>query len=130
MDNAKPVGTPLGNHFKLSKNQSPKFEEERHYMNKVPYASAVGSLMYAMICTRPNISHAVGVVSRYMSNPGKQHWEAVKWILRYIRGTTGKGLLYGGADESESVATGYVDSDYAGSLDTRKSQTGYVFTVF
>jgi hypothetical protein len=47
-------------------------------MSKVPYASAIGSLMYAMVCTRPDIAHAVGVVSRYMSNPGKQHWETVK----------------------------------------------------
>uniref|UniRef100_A0A2N9HLL9 Reverse transcriptase Ty1/copia-type domain-containing protein n=1 Tax=Fagus sylvatica TaxID=28930 RepID=A0A2N9HLL9_FAGSY len=54
-------------------------------MSKVPYASAIGSLMYAMVCTRPDIAHAVGVVSRYMSNPGKQHWEAVKWILRYLK---------------------------------------------
>jgi hypothetical protein len=53
------------------------------YMSKVPYASAVGSLMYAMVCTRPDIAHAVGVVSRYMNNPGKEHWMAVKWILRY-----------------------------------------------
>ena len=48
------------------------------YMSKVLYALAIGSLMYAMVCTRPNIAHAVGVVSRFMSKPGKQHWEAVK----------------------------------------------------
>ncbi|PRQ39155.1 putative RNA-directed DNA polymerase [Rosa chinensis] len=53
-------------------------------MKNVPYASAVGCLMYAMVCTRPNIAHAVGVVSRYTSNPGKQHWEAVKWIMREV----------------------------------------------
>ena len=58
------------------------------YMSKVPYALAVGSLMYAMVCTRPDIAHAVGVVSRYMNNLGKEHWMAVKWILRYLRGTT------------------------------------------
>lgn len=78
MDKAKPVGTPLGSHFRLSKGQSPKLEEEQDYMSKVPYASAIRSLMYAMVCTRPDIAHAVGVVSRYMSNPGRQHWEAVK----------------------------------------------------
>ena len=53
----------------------------------VSYASAIGSLIYAMICTRPNISLAVGVVSKYMSNPGKQQWEEMKWILRYLQGT-------------------------------------------
>ncbi|RVW61459.1 Retrovirus-related Pol polyprotein from transposon TNT 1-94 [Vitis vinifera] len=67
---AKPVSTPLGSHFKLSKEQSPKTEEERDHMSKVPYASAIGSLMYAMVCTRPDIAHAVGVVSRFMSRPG------------------------------------------------------------
>ena len=73
MNKAKPVSTPLGSHFKLSKEQSPKTEEEMDYMSKVSYASAIGSLMYAMVCTRPNIAHAVGVVSRFMSRPGKQH---------------------------------------------------------
>ena len=53
-------------------------------MALVPYASAVCSLMYAMVFTRPEIAHAVGVVSRYMANPGKEHWEVVKWLLRYI----------------------------------------------
>ena len=73
--------TPLGVHFRLSKEQSPKTEEERAYMAKVPYALAIGSLMYVMVCTRPDIAQAVGAVSRYMNNPGKLHWEAVKWIL-------------------------------------------------
>jgi hypothetical protein len=51
-------------------------------MSRVPYSSVVGNLMYAMVFTRPDIAHAVGVVSRYMNNPGKEHWEALKWILR------------------------------------------------
>eukprot|EP00253_Pinus_taeda_P002155 PITA_02155 len=71
MHNAKPVSTPFASHFKLSKETCPKTHEGMEYMSKVPYASAVGSLMYAMFCTRPNIAHAVGVVSRYMNNPGK-----------------------------------------------------------
>uniref|UniRef100_A0A2N9ELN6 Reverse transcriptase Ty1/copia-type domain-containing protein n=1 Tax=Fagus sylvatica TaxID=28930 RepID=A0A2N9ELN6_FAGSY len=71
MDEAKSVSTPLGSHFRLTKDQSPKTEQEQAYMSKVPYASAIGSLMYAMVCTRPDIAHAVGVVSRYMSNPRK-----------------------------------------------------------
>jgi hypothetical protein len=60
----------------------PKTQEEIEYMSMVPYSSVVGSLMYAMVCTRLDIAHAVGVVSRYMNNPSKEHWEAVKWILR------------------------------------------------
>ena len=79
---------PLGSHFKLSKEESPSTKEERAEMKKVPYASAIGSIMYAMVCTRPDIAQAVGVVSRFMDDPSKQHWEAVKWILRYLKGTT------------------------------------------
>jgi hypothetical protein len=66
-------------------------------MSRVPYSSTVGSLMYAMVCTRPDIAHAVGVVSRYMNNLGKEHWEAVKWILRYLRGTANHALCFGGS---------------------------------
>ena len=95
-------------------------------MSHVPYSSVVGSIMYAMVCTRPDISHAVSVVSRYMSNPGKEHWHAVKWILRYLRGTTNACLEFG---KSKNMVVGYVDSDYAGDLDKRRSITGYVFTL-
>ncbi|KAE8686500.1 cytochrome P450 71A9-like [Hibiscus syriacus] len=126
MQDAKPVSTPLGVHFRLSKDQSPKTEEERAHMVKVPYASAIGSLMYAMVCTRPYIAHAVGAVSRYMNNPGKVHWEAVKWILRYLRGTTNKALCFKGGD---MILTGYVDADLAENVDIRRSTTGYVYTL-
>ena len=73
MNDAKPRTTPLANRIKLSKRQSPKTVEEREHMTSVPYASAVGSLMYAVVCTRHDITHAVGVVSKYMANPGKEH---------------------------------------------------------
>ncbi|KAE8695859.1 U-box domain-containing protein 31 [Hibiscus syriacus] len=126
IQDAKPVSTPLGVHFRLSKDQSPKTEEERAHMVKVPYASTIGSLMYAMVCTRPDIAHAVGAVSRYMNNPGKVHWEAVKWILRYLRGTTNKALCFKGGD---TILTGYVDADLAGNVDIRRSTTGYVYTL-
>ncbi|KAE8702282.1 hypothetical protein F3Y22_tig00110483pilonHSYRG00048 [Hibiscus syriacus] len=89
----------------------------------------LGSVMYAMVCTRPNISHAVSVVNRYMGCPGKEHWQAVKWILRYLRGTADLCLVYDQSNCSSNV-TGYVDSDYAGDLDKRRSLTGYVFTYF
>jgi hypothetical protein len=73
MENAKPVSTPLANHFRLSTSQCPKTIEKTEDMSKVPYASAVGYLMYAMVCTRPNLAHAVSVVSKHMANLGKQH---------------------------------------------------------
>ena len=78
MENAKPVSTLLANHFHLSTSQCPKTVEEIEDMSKVPYASAVGCLMYAIVCTRPDFAHAVSVVSKYMANSGKQHWDAVQ----------------------------------------------------
>jgi hypothetical protein len=71
MHNVKPINTHLASHFKLTKEMCPKTHEEIEYMSRVPYSSTLGSLLYAMVCTRPNIEHAVGVVSRYMNNPGK-----------------------------------------------------------
>ena len=81
--------------------------------------------MYAMVCTRPDIAHAVGVVSRFMVNPGKDHWEAVKWIFRYLRGSSKLCLTFG---DSKPILEGYVDADWAGDLDGRKSTSGYLFT--
>ena len=95
-------------------------------MSKIPYSSAVGSLMYAMVCTIPDVAHAVGVVSRYMNNPGKEHWKAVQWILKYLRGTTSHALCFGGSD---TILQGYVDADMAGDKDSRRSTIGYVFTM-
>ena len=128
-EKTKLVSTPLAPHFKLSASQCPKTEEEREYMSKVPYSNAVGSLMYAMVCIRPDISHAVGTVSRYMHNPGKEHWLAVKWILRYIQKTLDVGLIFEKDDMDGQHVVGYCDSDYAGDLDKRRSTTGYVFTL-
>ena len=69
-------------HFKLGPSTIPTTNKERKYMSKVPYSSVVGSLMYAMVCTRPDLAHEISVLSRFISNPGKTYWEAVKWILR------------------------------------------------
>ncbi|CAA0823050.1 Uncharacterized mitochondrial protein AtMg00810 [Striga hermonthica] len=123
MNEAKPVSTPLANHFKLSVDQCPKSDKETQDMVEIPYASAVGCLMYAMVCTRPDLAHAVGQVCKYMSRPGKQHWEAVKWIFRYLKGTAGHGIVFGD-QRLDPLVVGYVDSDYAGDLDNRRSTTG------
>ncbi|KAL4312354.1 hypothetical protein GQ457_01G013740 [Hibiscus cannabinus] len=128
MSNAKPVSTPLANHFKLSSELCPKTDKECEEMAKVPYASAVGCLMYAMVCTRPDLAHAVGHVCKYMSKPGRRHWEAVKWIFRYLKGTLGHGIVFG-SQQHDPLVVGYVDSNYAGDLDDRRSTTGYVFTL-
>ncbi|KAE8658140.1 Retrovirus-related Pol polyprotein from transposon TNT 1-94 [Hibiscus syriacus] len=128
MSSAKPVSTPLANHFKLSSEQCPKTDKEAEDMAKVPYSNAVGCLMYAMVCTRPDLAHVVSQVCKYMSKPGKQHWEAAKWIFRYLKGTVGHGIVFG-SQRDNPLVVGYVDSDYAGDLDNRRSTTGYVFTL-
>ncbi|KAG8478904.1 hypothetical protein CXB51_028750 [Gossypium anomalum] len=125
MQSAKPVSTPLAAHFRLSSALSPQSDDEIEYMSHVPYSSAVGSLMYAMVYSRPDLSYAVSVVSRYIVNPGKEHWKAVQWILRYLRGTTDVCLHFG---RTRDGVIGYVDADFAGDLDKR-SLTGYVFTI-
>ncbi|KAH9753523.1 hypothetical protein KPL71_015101 [Citrus sinensis] len=126
MQDCKSISTPLPVNFKLSSSMCPSNEAERKEMSRVPYASAVGSLMFVMICTRPDIAQAVGAVSRYMANPSGEHWIVVKRIMRYIKGTSDVALCYGG---SEFTVRGYVDSDFAGDLDKRKSTTGYMFTL-
>lgn len=127
MSNAKALDTPSAANIHLSVSFTPKSAGEKEYMSRVPYASAVGSLMYAMVCTRPDLAHSVSVVSRFMSQPGKKHWQAVKRIFRYLKGTSDVGLIYRG--DIQCLVTGYSDSDYAGDVDSRRSMTGYVFTL-
>ena len=86
VNDAKPRTTPLANHFKLSKEQSPKKAKEHEHMALIPYASAVGSLMYAMVCTRPDIAPVVELVSRYMANPGEKSFGSCEVASeRYIQ---------------------------------------------
>ena len=85
--------------------------------------------MYAMVLTRPDNSHAVSLVSRFMANPGYEHWRAVQWIMRYLKGTLEVGLVYGGEGKNGHTLIGYVDADFAGDLDKRRSQTWYLFTL-
>ncbi|MCO5569013.1 hypothetical protein L7F22_022719 [Adiantum nelumboides] len=87
MEGGKALSPPLPSYVKLSLSDCPKSDEEKAKMAKVPYSSVVGSLMYSIICTRPDIAYAMEVVSEYMFNPGKKHWEAVKGIMCYLNGT-------------------------------------------
>jgi hypothetical protein len=105
--------------------QCPKNQYEIDQMKVVPYASAVGSLQYAQVCTRPDIAFVTGLLGRFQSNPGPEHWKLVKKVLRYLQGTKGLMLTYRKSDSLHIV--GYSDSDYAG--DDRKSTSGYVFTL-
>ena len=97
-------------------------------MSKIPYASAIGSIMYAMVCTRPDVSYALSITSRYQSDPGESHWTAVKNILKYLRRTKDAFLIYGGL-ESELVVNGYTDASFQSDIDDYRSQSGFVFCL-
>jgi len=129
MLDAKPVKTPLAAYFWLSAILSPQTDEEEKYMSRVLYVSAVESIMYAMVCTRPSIPHAISVMSRNMDKPRKGHWQAIKWILWYLKGSTSIGLCFDRKTNSDYKIAGYSDSDFAGNLDRRRSLTGYAFTL-
>ena len=132
MQDSKPVNVLIPVGAKLSAKQCPKTQEEEEDMSHVPCASAVGSLMYAMVCTRPDIADAVGVLSRFMSKPRKQHWTAVKQLFRYLCSTSDYGLCYQGRPGLDRVLDirGFVDADWARDLDQRRSTSGYVFNLF
>ena len=127
MDESKKGFLPMLPGKVLSKTQGPATAEERERMSNIPYASAVGSIMYAMLCTRPDIAHAVSLTSRYQSDPGMEHWTAVKNILKYLKRTKDMFLCYGG--DQELVVTSYTDASWNTDPDDSKSQSGYVFIL-
>ena len=122
MVDAKPVTTPVESSSKLVKTI-----EECETVDQVLYQSAVGTLLYLSVGTRPDITFAVSNVAKYCAKPNKQHWVAVKRILRYLRGTLNFGILYSNNGSKECI--GYSDADWAGDLDDRKSTSGYVFQI-
>ena len=121
LSDAKTMSTPLSLSIKLNAEDGDLLDTEVY-----PYSQLVGKLMYLMVCTRPDIAYAVGVLSRYMSKPRLPHWQAAKGVVRYLAGTADYSLTFTGGDLS---LTGYCDADYAGDTDTRRSTTGYVFVL-
>jgi hypothetical protein len=124
MMDCKPVGSPmavdaLSNCVETSTSKLPR--------DLVPYQSLIGSLMYAPVSTRPDITMAISHLSRYLSDPSQSHWEQTKRVLRYLKGTADSVLMYGGAPSSKVV--GRTDSDYASDIGERRSRTGYVFML-
>jgi hypothetical protein len=93
--------------------------DEQERMRVIPYASAIGSIMYAMICTRPDVSYALSATSKYQSNYGEAHWTIVKNILKYLRRTKEVFLVFGG--EEELVVKGYSDASFQTDADDSKS---------
>ncbi|GKB54031.1 hypothetical protein Tco_0904784 [Tanacetum coccineum] len=129
VNNGKSVYVPLEAQFKVSLKDCPSNDLDVERMSKVPYANVVGSLMYLMVCTRPDIAYVVSIVSRYLANPGKNHYEAVKWIFKYLKGTADICLVYGRDQGKHVDVDGFVDADYAKDPNKGRSITGYVFTV-
>ena len=127
MDQSKKGFLPVLQGVRLSSAQSLTTAKDKEEMSVIPYASAIGSIMYAMLCTRPDVNLAVSLVARYQSNPGKEHWTAVKNILKYLKRTKDMFLVYGG--DKELIVNGYVDASFDTDPDDSKSQTGYVFTL-
>lgn len=87
------------------------------HMSHVPYASAVGNLMYAMVCTIPDLAYVVSMVSHHIHNPGKNHYSALKYIFWHLKGTFGIFLVFDIRMTTTNDFVGYVDSDYNGNLD-------------
>ncbi|UYV68375.1 hypothetical protein LAZ67_5004134 [Cordylochernes scorpioides] len=119
---------PSDPYSKLTKEMWPKDNQEIEEISKIPYRQTIGSLMYLMTGTRPDIAYAVSRVSQFMNNPGPSHWTAVKKIFGYLKTTKNIGICFGGSSCTTSLI-GFSDADFAGDLDTRKSTTGYVFML-
>lgn len=121
MEDAKPRTIPISASLRLSKDEGVPLDTAVY-----PYAGLVGSLMYLAIGTRPDIAYAVSLLARFMSAPTVVHFQAAKGVLRYLAATADYTLSFGGTDLS---LYGYSDADFAADVDTRRSVTGYVFTL-
>ena len=127
MSDCKPVGTPILPGMKYSNAQCPKSEEEIRAMRNIPYINAVGSLLYLALMTRPDIAYATSVLARFNSNPGMEHWKAVKHLLRYLKGTIDLKLTYGpDLSLGDNTFITYCDADHGGNKDNGKSTSGYM----
>ncbi|GKD62539.1 hypothetical protein Tco_1300048, partial [Tanacetum coccineum] len=121
MENSKKGNLPLHHGIKISKDLCLKTDKELDRMTRVPYASAVGSIMYAMTCTRPDVSFALSMVSQNQQNPSEGYWTAVKNNIKYLRNTKDMFLVYGG--EEELRVTSYYDASWQTDKDDSRSQS-------
>lgn len=126
MTDCNPRSTPLPPGIQFHKADSPLNEEDTRFMKDKPYREALGSIMYAQLATRPDLSYAVTTLSKYSNNPGPAHWKALQHVLQYIKGTLHYRILYGGEGHRSVTPHGYVDASFADDLDTRRSCGGQV----
>ena len=122
MEKQKPRKFPLSNGITLTKAMQPQTEVEKEKMKSKPYRSIIGSLMYGMVATRPDLAHSVGVLSRFSANPGEEHLQAAMNTLGYLKHTSKHTLKF--EKEGTLELTLYVDADFANDLDTRRSTSG------
>jgi hypothetical protein len=128
MENSKKGDLPIAKGTSLSVTHSPATGMEKSVMSSIPYASTIGSIMYAMLSTRPDLALALSLTSRYQSNLDMSHWTAVKNILKFLRRTKDMVLVYGGSNVELDVKD-YVSTNYKADSYDEKSQMGYVFLV-
>ena len=129
MADCNPVQTPMEENIKLSSSMSPSSVEERLAMKNIPYRELVGKLLYLAIATRPDIAYAVGVLCRFVENPGPAHWDAGKRVLRYLKGTTNMCLVYSGSSSPVDRFATYSDADLGGNPDNSRSTGGFAICI-
>nr|GEX92874.1 hypothetical protein [Tanacetum cinerariifolium] len=129
MANSKRGTIPMQEKFKLSKSQGASTPAEKQCMQNVPYASAIGLIMYIVRCIRLDVAFTHNITSRFQQNPGEENWTAVKNILKYLRKTKDMFLVYGGNMERELRVFCYTDDGYLTNADDLRSQTGYMFVL-
>ena len=127
LEDVKPARTPLDPGCILSKSMCSKTEEEKRQASKRPYRELVGSLMYLMVCTRPDIAYAVSQLSRYCSNHGEAHWKALLHVIRYVKGTKGLGISYKSGMNIYPCL--FSDASFASDPDSRRSVGGWISYV-
>ena len=125
MQDSKMGFIPMSHGISISGDNCPKTLDEKDCMSKIPYASTIRSIMYAMICTRPDVSYALSMTSRFQSNPGEGYWTSIKNILKYLKRTKDSFLVYGGEDGL--VVKGYTDSSFQTDKDDSISLSSFVF---
>jgi hypothetical protein len=128
MHKCNPMPDPIVNDVKFRNFQCPRNQYEIDVIKAVTYASAIRSLIYVQVCTRPDLAFITGMLVRYPKNPSKPHWEAIKKALRYLQCTKGLMLTYKKSDAPLKIVD-YSDSKFVGCLDTEKSTSGYIFTL-
>ncbi|GKA31412.1 hypothetical protein Tco_0717717 [Tanacetum coccineum] len=129
IENFKRGTIPMQEKLKLSKSQGASTHAERQRMQNIPYDSAVGSIIYVVRCTLPDVAFAQNMTNRFQQNPGELHWTTIKNILKYLRNTKDMFLVYGGDTKQELRVSCYTDAGYLTDADDLKSQTGYVFVL-